>query len=153
MTYIPRAGSKTEAAVNYLRSHGGSALRTELRDECDIDINNQSATFQAAINNGLLEHVELPGGMGYRLTDGAAPEIKANDELGKKPRRQRGASIAAPELSETDFRVGVFSDDSLRLEGDEASLRLETFEGPRIAVTITPAAVRKMAEFLSRMDV
>jgi hypothetical protein len=70
MSYTPRAGSKTEAAVAFLKNRGGTALCTEIRDEVDIDLKNQIAAFQAAVDNGLMERVETEKGMAYRLCDG-----------------------------------------------------------------------------------
>lgn len=70
MSYTPRAGSKTEAVVAFLKSRGGTALCTEIRDEVDIELKNQFATFQAAVDNGLMERVETEAGMSYRLCDG-----------------------------------------------------------------------------------
>ena len=72
-SYTPRAGSKTEAAIAYLRAHGGAASALNLSEEIDSPRKNLPAQFKAAIDNGLLEACDLPLGMGYRLVGTEAP--------------------------------------------------------------------------------
>lgn len=72
-TYTPRPGSKTEAAVAYLRAHGGAATAIALSDAIDSPRKNIPAQFRAAIDRGLLEACDLPEGMGYRLVGPDAP--------------------------------------------------------------------------------
>jgi len=71
--YTPRPGSKTEAAVAYLRANGGSATAAAICEACDTERKNLTAQFKAAIDNGLLEACDLPEGTGYRLVGTDAP--------------------------------------------------------------------------------
>lgn len=71
--YTPRPGSKTEAAVAYLRAQGGAATAIDLSDAIDSPRKNLPAQFKAAIDNRLLEACDLPAGMGYRLVGTDAP--------------------------------------------------------------------------------
>lgn len=72
-TYIPRPGSKTEAAVDYLRAHGGAATAIDICDAIDTTRKNLPSQFKAAVERGLLEACDLPDGMGYRLVGTDAP--------------------------------------------------------------------------------
>lgn len=71
--YIPRPGSKTAAAVDYLRAHGGAATTIALCDAIDTTRKNLPSQFKAAVERGLLEACDLPSGMGYRLVGTGAP--------------------------------------------------------------------------------
>ena len=73
INYIPRPGSKTEAAVNYLRAHGGAATAVALSDAIDTARKNLAAQLKAATERGLLEPCDLPDGMGYRLVGTESP--------------------------------------------------------------------------------
>lgn len=89
--YTPRPGSKTAAAVDYLRAHGGAAKFIDIAEAADTERKNLQATLKSAIDNGLIEACELPDGKGYRLceaVDGqAAPTL---DEALAKIRRDDG---------------------------------------------------------------
>jgi hypothetical protein len=80
MTYTPRPGSKTEAAIDLIREKGGFALCTDIRDACDIDLKNIPGTFRAALDSGLLEYVETAEGMGYRLMAGTVAPTETRAE-------------------------------------------------------------------------
>ncbi len=88
--YTPRPGSKTEAAVAYLRAHGGAATAIALSDAIDSPRKNLPAQFKAAIDNGLLEACDLPDGMGYRLVGTDAPGTA------RVPPKPTAPSTAAP---------------------------------------------------------
>ncbi len=75
INYIPRQGSKTEAAIDYLRANGGAVTAIQLSDAIDIERKNMPALFKAAIDKGVLEACDLPDGMGYRLVGTDAPGI------------------------------------------------------------------------------
>ncbi len=66
-TYVPRPGSRTEAAINYLRAQGGAATAIDVAEAIDTERNNLPATLKAAMDNGLLEPWDLPNGKGYCL--------------------------------------------------------------------------------------
>lgn len=67
LNYTPRPGSKTEAAVEYLRAHGGRATAIDIAEAIDTERKNLYATFAAAIGAGLIEACELADGAGYAL--------------------------------------------------------------------------------------
>lgn len=77
MSYTPRPGSKTEAAVNFIRSQGGSALARDIAEAIDADRKNLPALFTAAIAGGLLEAWDLPNGAGYCVCGSPAPGAAA----------------------------------------------------------------------------
>lgn len=76
-TYTPRPGSRTAAAVNYLRAHNGEATAIDIAEACDTERKNLPAQFKAALDNGLLEACYLPEGKGYRLRRLAPVEFVA----------------------------------------------------------------------------
>ena len=221
-TYTPRPGSKTEAAIEYLRANGGAATAIDLAEAIDTECKNMQAIFLAAIGGGLIEACDLTAGVGYRLcgTDaagtarpaparkpkapaaakvqpaaavsaadlrriakvepylGAMPVTPAKPAKAKKPAKAaptpqpppslpleeggvspsplqgegRGGDGAATSQSQTShatFRVGEYSDGSIRIEGIDPALVLthNAGEGPH-AVTLSPAAARILVEFL-----
>lgn len=89
--YTPRPGSKTAAAVDYLRANGGAAKFIDIAEAADTERKNLPATLKSAIDNGLIEACDLPDGKGYRLCDAvddpAAPTL---DEALTKIRRDDG---------------------------------------------------------------
>jgi hypothetical protein len=101
--YTPRPGSKTEIAVNYLRTHGGCATAIDLCEAMDCPRKNLPAMLKAAIDHGLLEPHPLPAGAGYRLveTDGLADKAKiadtpAADAIGAEPRQPHAKREPTP---------------------------------------------------------
>jgi hypothetical protein len=72
LIYTPRPGSKTEAAVEYLRAHGGRATAIDIAEAIDTERKNLHATFAAAIGAGLIEAWELTDGAGYALCEETA---------------------------------------------------------------------------------
>lgn len=89
LSYAPRPGSKTEAAVAFITGNGGEALCTEIRDAVDIDLKNQHASFSAAVDAGLLERCDLAGGAGYKIVG-----AKSSTAPAAKPAETRAESLA-----------------------------------------------------------
>lgn len=83
--YIPRPGSKTEAAVAYLAAHGGAATTLDIAEHIDTERKNLPAQFKAAIENGLIEACDLPEGVGYRLCGADAPGTARPAPVKKSP--------------------------------------------------------------------
>lgn len=102
--YTPRPGSKTAAAVDYLRTHGGAAKFIDIAEATDTERKNLPATLKSAIDNGLIEACDLPDGKGYRLceaVDGrAAPTL---DEALAKIRRDDGDPAPAATMLAGDL--------------------------------------------------
>ena len=200
--YSPRPGSKTEAAVTYLRAQGGAATAIDIADEIDTERKNLQACFSAAIGAGLLEPCDLPAGVGYRLcgtdapgTPRPAPRPKVQPEA--PPKAQSLAAVSDKDLRRADlrrivkvepytcatskakpakpakpaktvkpdhpapdpaagdpaaaatFRVGEYSDGTLRLEGLDPALIVTNGCGERMdAVILSPAAARILVEFM-----
>lgn len=94
--YVPRPGSKTEAAVDYLRANGGRALAVDIAEAVDTERKNLHALFTAAIAAGLMESCDLPGGPGYGLCSAApaaaaaAPIKPAPAAAPQAPTKRRG---------------------------------------------------------------
>ena len=210
--YTPRPGSKTEAAVEYLRAKGGAAIAIALAEAIDTDRKNLQALFKPAVDHGLIEPCDLPEGFGYRLagTDApgtqreapqrkrkpaaALPALPTLGSLGQAPKRGRGrprksdapaqatkgkasrkakvqpvpapfpakeaagaypvpeflrAKPSDPVATAPAFRIGQYSDGSIRLEGLEPAMALthNAGEGP-CACMLSPAAARTLVEFL-----
>lgn len=91
--YTPRPGSKTEAAVDYLRAHGGAAIAIALAEAIDTERKNLPAQFKPAIDHGLIEPCDLPDGFGYRLAGTDAPGTQR-----EAPERKRKPAAALPTL-------------------------------------------------------
>lgn len=82
MSYIPRPGSKTEAAIEFIKKNGGRARSKEIAVAVNSDTKNILTMLQAAVDGGTLMccKVEVPGEPAqneYRIAAGMpAPEFK-----------------------------------------------------------------------------
>jgi hypothetical protein len=212
MSYTPRPGSKTEAAVNFLRANGGQATAAQLAEGIDTEQKQFCGLFGAAITNGFLVEIEIGGKRGYRLgnatqetkaealarelqvtsavparrsaapwfnppaiipgegaTEAPAPAQAEKPEPKKKTVRQMARSLkiesfadAKPEtfspppvaivaqIPARPFKVGKFSDGTLRLEGVEADIFMEPFEDTEVtAITLSRDAAEKLVAYLA----
>lgn len=73
MTYTPRPGSKTEAAINHIREQGGWASYASILTAGKIDLRNLPALFRAPVENGMIAQEVRDGKRGYKLLPIAEP--------------------------------------------------------------------------------
>lgn len=82
MSYEPRPGSKTAAAIDYLRQNGGIAPRAEMCNAADIDTKNMLPILQTAIDHGVIEYCKLEDGTpAVRICDAAPADANRNQAL------------------------------------------------------------------------
>lgn len=143
MSYTPRAGSKTEAAVTFLKSRGGTALCTEIRDEVDIDLKNQIAAFQAAVDNGLMERIETESGMAYRLCDGRQMQETRAETMARELQVSKVIPARKPPPSAKTARRAMAKKPKLKTS---AELDKKPVRGPKI--TPRPSATFTCGRFM-----
>jgi hypothetical protein len=180
LTYTPRPGSKTEAAVEYLRTHGGRATAIDIAEAVDTERKNLHAIFAAAIGAGLIEGCTLPDGPGYALCgagrewsavpvpaasaaasagSGSTAAAKPTPDTPKRRGRPQGVPKAEkprrsppPATPSVEMRCGLFNDGSLRIEAGDTDALVRFFEdGNETTITFTPAAAAALIDYVRRL--
>lgn len=74
--YQPRFGGSVAQVLQYLRQHGGHILRREVTQRYGLSRNSISATFDAALNAGVLIRVNVDGNKAAFALPGYTPPAR-----------------------------------------------------------------------------
>ena len=140
-TYVPRPGSRAEAAVAALQREGWLSAE-DLAAGMDVELTNLHGNISVALREGLIRRVERDGVSGFELGSGtaesaprAAKRVKTRRE---RPPQPGNAIPRADHAIDQPGSIAIIDDGSvLLLDGDRIIARLSARQAANIAAFIT----------------
>lgn len=161
-TYVPRAGSKAEAAVAALGQRKWLCA-ADLALEIDCDRNSVDQNIAVAIREGLIRRVARDGKAGFSLGSTGDPPARQDedDEAAPKRTKTRKAKPAAKKKAEPQRQAEPKPAKVKRPDGEAlyptkytvGILECGTFvviDSMGHAMTITPLTARRIADLVAR---
>lgn len=158
-TYVPRPGSKAEAAVVALSTHKWLSA-DDLAAECECDRNSIDGNIAVAIREGLIRRVARDGKAGFALgSTGDPPAREYEDDEGApkrvKTRKAKAQKKAAPEKAVKRQAPAVKPSPAGPINGEHSVGILEdgtvvVIDWHGHAMCLSPVMARKIVELVAR---
>lgn len=156
-TYVPRAGSKAEAAIAALEAHKWLSA-AELAEACECERTSIDGNIALAIQNGLIRRVARDGQAGFALGRTGDPPAREyeDDEAAPKRVRSRKAKPAPKkrakpakreEQSEPANVRGVMYEHAVGILEDGTVVVVDSIGH---AIQISPLTARRIADLVAR---